>query len=253
MNLLWTTIVHQALHSLKTRTKKRHDSENHIRKLHRITLVGIFEDQPRFEEDGDIVNHVRYIAQEKIRQHVERKTNHAFPSPVFVDLWEKRHGPAEEISPTDHIGQNIENSCVHHVCLHELRQIPANAKWATTSSTTACLSARMWRNDSINGGIWLWSVSLSILIQFRKLCFECQEILLSTVPYIIKDGPPPGLLFARTSCTLLYFGRHARSVVLPTSVTHAHVRLFEVFDIQQKLRYLHCAIIFIVLLNFKAA
>ena len=54
--LLWATIIHKALYRLITCTNKCYDSKYHIGKFNGVILAGVFQDEPRFEVQGDIVN-----------------------------------------------------------------------------------------------------------------------------------------------------------------------------------------------------
>lgn len=120
MNFLRSSIVHQALYSLKTCANKCYEGEHDIGQFDRVVL-GQIAQNVWFKVDGDIVNHVGNVTEEEIGQHVERKAHHAFPSPVFIDLRQKRYCPGKEISPANDIGQNDEESRVGHN--DECRQI----------------------------------------------------------------------------------------------------------------------------------
>lgn len=113
MNFLRSSIVHQALYSLKACADKCYEGEHDIGQFYRVVLGQIAQDV-WFKVDGYVVNHVGNITEEEIGQHVERKPHHAFPSPVLIDLGQKRYCPRKEISPSNNIGQNNEESRVGH-------------------------------------------------------------------------------------------------------------------------------------------
>ena len=142
MNFLWSSIVHQALYSLKACADKCYEGEHDIGQFYRVVLGQIAQDV-WFKVDGYVVNHVGNITEEEIGQHVERKAHHAFPSPVFIDLGKKRHCPRKEISPTNDIGQNNEESRVGHN--DERRQMNSHSRVLAALAACGKWEVRTWR------------------------------------------------------------------------------------------------------------
>lgn len=153
MNFLWSSIVHQALHSLKACADKCYEGEHDIGQFYRVVLGQIAQDV-WFKVDGYVVNHVGNITEEEIGQHVERKAHHAFPSPVFIDLGQKRYCPRKEISPANDIGQNNEESRVGHN--DERRQMNSHSR---VLAACGMWEVRTWRKV-ISTNRCIWSVYL---------------------------------------------------------------------------------------------
>ena len=160
MNFLWSSIVHQALYSLKACADKSYEGEHDIGQFYRVVLGQIAQDV-WFKVDGYVVNHVGNITEEEIGQHVERKAHHAFPSPVFIDLGQKRYCPRKEISPANDIGQNNEESRAGHN--DERRQMNSHSRVLAACSMW---EGRTWRIErDFNQSLHLVGLSVTSSVQ----------------------------------------------------------------------------------------